>query len=130
MELEPLEVRNPLMIRKEVFASTSLFDAATPAFIVAPHVVALFVLLATLDPIPDRNVGRASKEQELPILVEVILPFHGIITFITQGHEPSKVTVSKQMIDTSYHIPPPQTIGFKAFVRVIHNVYEWVHTSL
>ncbi len=53
MELEPLEVRYPLVIREEVFGSTSGFDAATPASIVAPHVVALFVLLMTLDPIPD-----------------------------------------------------------------------------
>jgi hypothetical protein len=67
-ELKPLEVRNPLVIREEVFASTSGFGAATPAFIVAPYVVALFVLLVTLYPILDPNVGRASKEQELPIL--------------------------------------------------------------
>jgi hypothetical protein len=130
MELEPLEVRNPLVIRKEVFASTSLFDAATPASIIAPHVVALFVLFVTLDPIPEPNVGRASKEQELPILVEVILTFQGIITFITQGHEPFKVMVSKQIMGTADHIPPPQTIGFKAFVHMIHNVYKGVHTSL
>jgi hypothetical protein len=84
----------------------------------------------TLDPIPDPNVGRASKEQELPILVEVILTFHGIITFITQGRKPSKVTASKQVIGMAYHIPPPQTIGFKAFICVIHNVYKDLHTSL
>jgi hypothetical protein len=131
-ELERLEVRNLLVIREEVFASTSGFDAATPASIVAPHVVTLFVLLVTLDPIPDLNVGRASKEQELPILVEVILTFHRIIiiTFITQGCEPFKVMVSKQIMGAADHIPPPQMIGFKAFVRVIHNVYEGIHTSL
>jgi hypothetical protein len=83
MELEPLEVCYPLVIRKESFASTSGFNAATPASIVAPHVVALFVLLMTLDPIPDPNVGRVSKERELPVLVEVILTFHGIETLIT-----------------------------------------------
>jgi hypothetical protein len=94
-ELEPLKVRNLLVIHKEVFASTSGFDAATPASIVAPHIVALFVLLVTLNPSPDLNVGRASKEQELPILVEVILTFHGIITFITQGCKPSKVMARK-----------------------------------
>ncbi len=71
------------MIRKEVFASTSGFNAATPASIVAPHVVALYVLLMTLDPIPDPNVGQGSKEQELPVLVEVILTLHGIKTLIT-----------------------------------------------
>ncbi len=60
--MEPLKVRNPLVIRKEVFASTSGFDAATPAFIVAPYVVAPFNFLVTLDPIPDPNVRRASKE--------------------------------------------------------------------
>jgi hypothetical protein len=98
---------DPLVIWEEVFASTSGFNVATPAFIIAPHVVALFVLLVTLDPIPDPNVGRASKERKFPILVEVILTFHGIITFITQGREPSKVTVSKQIIGTAYHIPPP-----------------------
>jgi hypothetical protein len=106
MELEPLEVPNPLVICKEVFVSTSGFDAATPASIVAPHVVILFILLVTLDPLPDSNVGRASKEQELPILVEVILTFHGIITFITQGREPFKVTVSKQIMGAADHIPP------------------------
>jgi hypothetical protein len=130
MKLEPLEVRNPLGICKEVFASTSGFNTATPASIVAPHVVALFVLLVTLKLIPDLNVGRLSKERELPILVEVILTFHGIITFITQGREPFKVTVSKQIMGAADHIPPPQMIGFKAFVRVIHNVYKGVHTSL
>jgi hypothetical protein len=83
-----------------------------------------------LDPIPDPNVGRASKECELQILVEVILTFHGIITFITQGSKPSKVTASKQIIGTAYHIPPPQTIGFKAFICMINNVYEGIHTSL
>jgi hypothetical protein len=83
MELEPLEVRYPLLIHEEVFASTSGFNDATPASIVAPHVVALFVLLMTLDPIPDPNVGRGSKEQELPVLIEVILTFHGIKTLIT-----------------------------------------------
>jgi hypothetical protein len=130
MELEPLEVHNPLVISKDVFSSTSGFDAATPASIVAPHIGALFVLLVTLDPIPDPNVGRASKEQELPILVEVILTFHGIITFITQGCKPFKVGVHKQIMGAADHIPPPQTIGFKVFVCVIHNVYEGVHTSL
>jgi hypothetical protein len=130
MELEPLKVPNPLVIRKEVFASTSGFGAATPAFIVAPYIVALFVLLVTLDPIPDPNVDRASKDQELLILVEVILTFHVIITFITQGSKPSKVMASKKIIGTAYHIPPPQAIGFKAFVCVIHNVYEGIHTSL
>jgi hypothetical protein len=130
MELEPLKVRNPLVICMEVFASTSGFDAATPASIVAPHVVALFVLLVTLDPIPDPNVGRMSRERELPILVEVILTFHGIITFITQVCEPFKVMVSKQIMGAADHIPPPRTIGFKAFVCVIHNMYEGVHTSL
>jgi hypothetical protein len=85
MDLESLKVRNALGIHKEVFTSTSGFDTDISASIVAPHVVALFVLLMTLKPIPDLNVGRASKEQEMPILVEVILTFHGIITFITQG---------------------------------------------
>jgi hypothetical protein len=118
------------VIHKEVFASTSGFGAATPAFVVTPYVVALFVLLMTLDPIPDPNVGRASKKQELPIFLEVILTFHGIITIITQGCKPSTVTVSKQIIGTADHIPAPQTISFKAFVRVIHNVYEGVHTCL
>jgi hypothetical protein len=130
MELEPLEVRDPLVIRKEVFAPTSGFDAATPAFIVAPYVVAPFNFLVTLNPIPDPNVGRVSTERELPILIEVILTFHGIITFITQGRKPSTVTASKQIIGTAYHIPPPQTIGFRAFVHMIHNVYEGVYTSL
>jgi hypothetical protein len=82
-ELEPLEIRYLLEIRKEGFAFTSGFNTATPASIVAPHVVALFILLMTLDPIPDPNVGRGSKEQELPVLVEVILTFHGIETLIT-----------------------------------------------
>jgi hypothetical protein len=82
-KLEPLEVRYPLVICKKVFVSTSGFDAATPASIVAPHVVALFVLLMTLNPIPDLNVGRGSKEQELPVLVKVTLTFHGIKTLIT-----------------------------------------------
>jgi hypothetical protein len=118
------------VICEEVFASTSGFGVATPAFVVAPSVVAPFNFLLTLDPIPDPNVGRAPKEQELPILVEVILTFHGIITIITQGREPSKVTASKQIIGTADHISPPQTIGFKAFVRVIRNVYEGIHTSL
>jgi hypothetical protein len=106
-ELEPLEAHNPLVICKEVFTSTRGFDAATPASIIAPHVVALFVLLVTLNPIPEPNVGRVSKEQELSILVEVILTFHGIITFITQGREPFKVTVSKQIMGAADHIPPP-----------------------
>jgi hypothetical protein len=82
MELEPLEVCYPLVICKEVFASTIGFNTATPVSIVAPHVVALFVLLMTLNPIPDLNVGRGSKEQELPVLVEVILTFHDIKTLI------------------------------------------------
>jgi hypothetical protein len=118
------------VIRKEVFVSTCGFNAATLAFIIAPYVVAPFNFLVTLDPIPDPNVGRALKEQELPIFVEVILTFHGIITFITQGRKPSKVTASKQIIGTAYHIPPPQTISFKAFVCMLHNVYEGIHTSL
>jgi hypothetical protein len=83
MELEPFKVCYPLVIHKEVFTSTSGFDAATPASIVAPHVVALFIVLMTLDPIPDLNVGRGSKEQELSVLLEVILTFHGIETLIT-----------------------------------------------
>jgi hypothetical protein len=62
MELEPLEVCNPLVIREEVFASTSGFGAATPAFIIAPYVVAPFNFFVTLNPIPDPNVGWASKE--------------------------------------------------------------------
>jgi hypothetical protein len=107
------------VICEEVFTSTSGFSAATPAFVVAPYKVALFILLMTLNPIPDPNVGRASKEQELPILVEVILTFHRIITIITQGREPSKVTVSKQIIGTADPIHPPRTIGCKAFVCVI-----------
>jgi hypothetical protein len=45
MELEPLKVRNPLVICKEVFAPTSGFNAATPAFIVAPFVVAIFNII-------------------------------------------------------------------------------------
>jgi hypothetical protein len=118
------------VIHKELYASPSGFNAATPAFIVTPNIVAPFNFLVTLNPIPDPNVGRAFKKQELPILVEVILTFHSIITFITQGCEPSKVTASKQIIGTAYHIPPPQAISFKAFVCVIHNVYEGVHTSL
>ena len=130
MELEPLEVRNSLVIRKEVFTSTSEFDAATSAFISASFVVDLFNFLVTINPIPDPNLGKASKEQELPILVEIIVTFHGIITVITQGRKFSNVTASKQIIATAYHIPPPQTIGFKAFVRLIHNVYKGVHTSL
>ncbi len=130
MELDPLKVCDTLVIRKEVFVSASGFNAATPAFIITPYVVVPFNFLVTLDLIPDPNVGRASKEQELPFLVEVLLTFHGIITFITQGCDPSKVTASKQIIGTAYHIPPPQTIGFKVFVCVIHNVYEGVHTSL
>jgi hypothetical protein len=85
MELELLEVRNPLVIREEVFASTIGFGAATPAFVIAPYVSALFVLLMTFNPIPDPNVGRASKEQELSIFVEIILTFRGIMTIITQG---------------------------------------------
>ncbi len=84
----------------------------------------------TLDPISDPNVGSAYKERDLPILVEVLLTFHGIITIITQGHEPIKVTASKQIIGTADQIPPPQMIGFKAFVCVIHKVYKCVHTSL
>ena len=76
----------------------------------------------TLNPISDPNVGRASKEQELPILVEVILTFHGFMTIITQGQEPPKIMASKQVIGTADHIPPPQKIGFKAFICMIHNV--------
>jgi hypothetical protein len=63
MELEPLKVCNSLVIHEEVFTSTSGFDAATPAFVVAPFVIALFNFLATLNPIPDPNVGGASKER-------------------------------------------------------------------
>jgi hypothetical protein len=129
-ELEPLEVCDPLVIGKEVFASTSGFNAATPASIVASHGISLFVLLITHDPIPDPNVGRASKEQELPIPVKVILTFHSIRTFITQGRKPFKVMVSNQIMGAADHIPPPQTVGFKAFVCVIHNVYKGIHTSL
>jgi hypothetical protein len=129
-ELEPLKVRNPLVICKEAFASTSGFNAATPAFIVAPYLVVPFNFLVTLNPIPNPMVGRAPKERELPILVKIILTFHGIITSITQGREPSKVTVSKQIIGTAYHIPPPQMISFKALIRVIHNVYKGIHKSL
>jgi hypothetical protein len=62
MELEPLEVCNSLVIGKEVFASASGFDAATPAYIIAPYVDVPFNLLMTLNPIPDPNVGRASRE--------------------------------------------------------------------
>jgi hypothetical protein len=63
MELEPLKLCNPLVICKEVFASTSGFDAATSAFVVAPYVVTPFNFLVTLDPIPDPNIGRTSKER-------------------------------------------------------------------
>jgi hypothetical protein len=63
MELEPLKVRNLLVIRKEVFKSTSGFNAPTPAFVVASFVVTLFNFLLPLDPIPDPNVGGASKER-------------------------------------------------------------------
>ncbi len=75
-ELEALKVCDPLVICEEVFASTTRFGAATSAFIIAPYVVAPFNFFVTLDPIPDPNVGWASKEQELPILVEVILTLH------------------------------------------------------
>ncbi len=76
MELEPLKVCNPLVIRKEVFTSTSEFDAATSAFIIASFVVDLFNFLVTINPIPDPNVGGASKERWLPMLVKVILTFY------------------------------------------------------
>jgi hypothetical protein len=73
--LESLEVPDPLVICKEVFVSTSGFGAATPAFVVAPYVVAPFSFFMTLDPIPDPNVCKVSKEQKMPILVEVISLF-------------------------------------------------------
>jgi hypothetical protein len=63
MELEPLKVRIPLVVCKKVLMYTSGFDAATPAFVAAPFVVALFNFLVTLDPIPDPKIGGASKEQ-------------------------------------------------------------------
>ena len=129
-ELEPLEVCDQMVICEEVFVSTSGIGAATQAFVVTPYVVAPFNFLVTLDTICYPNVDRASKEQKLSILVEIILTLHGIITFITQGRKPSKVMASKQIIGTAYYIPPPQTIGFKVFVCMIHNVYEGVHTSL
>ncbi len=66
----------------------------------------------------------------MPVLVEVILTFHGIKNLITLGREPSKVMASKKSIGAAYHIPPPRTIGFKAFICMIHNVYKGIHTSL
>jgi hypothetical protein len=75
-ELEALKVCDPLVIREEVFASTTGFGAATSAFVIAPYVVAPFNFVVTLDPIPDPNVDWASKEQELPIFLEVILTFY------------------------------------------------------
>jgi hypothetical protein len=57
-ELEPLEVCNPLVICKEVPPSAFGFVATTPAF-----VVALFVYLLNLNPIPDSNVGGTSSKR-------------------------------------------------------------------
>jgi hypothetical protein len=93
--------------------STSGYDAATPAFVTAPFVIAPFNFLVTLDPIPDPNVGGASNEQELPILVKVIFTFYGFVTIITQGHETSKVMASKQIIGTANHILHPKRLASK-----------------
>ncbi len=57
MEQKPLGIPNPLVIHKEVFASTIGFIAATPFLFVAPLIV-----LVTLNPISDSNVGGATKE--------------------------------------------------------------------
>jgi hypothetical protein len=125
MELGPLKVCNPLVICKEVLASPFGFIATTPAF-----AVVLFVLYVTLNPITDPNVGRVSNKQLLPMPVEVILTLYGIIPIITEGRKPIKVTASKQIMCTADHIPPPQTIGFISFIRVIHHANEGFHTSL
>jgi hypothetical protein len=76
-EREPLSVHDPLVIRKEVFASAIGFVAANPDLFVAP-----LIFLATLNPISDSNVGGASKEGRLPFLVEMILTFYGIMSII------------------------------------------------
>ncbi len=99
--------------------------STTPAF-----VVPLFVLLVSLNPIPDPNVGRASNERWLLMLIEVILTLYGIIPIITEGCEPIKVTAIMQIMCTADHIPPPQTIGFVSFICMIHHANEGVHTSL
>ncbi len=125
MELEPLEVCNPLVICKEVLPSAFGFIATTPAF-----VIALFVLLVTLNPIPDPNVGRESSKQWLPMLLEVILTLYGIIPIISEGCKPIKVTANKQIMCTADHIPPPQTIGFVLFICMIHHTNKGFHTSL
>ncbi len=67
----------------------------------------VFVLLVSLNPIPDPNVGGVSNEQRVPMLVEVILTLYGIIPIITEGCKPVKVMASKQIICTADHIPPP-----------------------
>jgi hypothetical protein len=77
MEQEPLGVCNPLVIRKEVFTSAIGFVAATPVLFVT-----LLIFLAALNPISNSNVGRASKEQQLPFLLEMILTFYGIMSII------------------------------------------------
>ncbi len=56
-EQQPLGVRDQLVIRKEVFESAIGFVATTPVLFVAPLIV-----LATLNPMSDLNVGGASKE--------------------------------------------------------------------
>jgi hypothetical protein len=50
------KICNPLVTHKEVFQSTSGFDAFTSAFVVASFIVTLFTFLVTLDPIPYPNV--------------------------------------------------------------------------
>jgi hypothetical protein len=52
------------------------------------------------------------------------------MTIITQGRKPSKVMGSKQIMGTADHKHPPRTVGFKAFVCVIHHTYKGFHTSL
>jgi hypothetical protein len=54
---EPLGIHNQLMIREEVFASAIGFVATTPVLFVAPLIV-----IATLNPMSDLNVGGSSKE--------------------------------------------------------------------
>jgi hypothetical protein len=58
MEPEPLDICNPLVIHKEVFASAIEFDAAISAFVVGP-----FIFLVTLNPIPDLNVDGVSRKR-------------------------------------------------------------------
>jgi hypothetical protein len=65
------------VIREEVFSSTIGFVAAAPVLFVAP-----LIFLASLNPTSDSNVGGASKEWQLPFLVEMILTSYGVMSII------------------------------------------------